>query len=208
MKILPMVASCAVLIAASATSADATTLVLGTNGGSQVLDLGGADAGLVSPGAVNANPDAALPLGGSGEFIAAEPGAPVTLDLSSFAKISSLAFIWGSADAASGYNDLTVLGKDGSTLLTYTGAQVLALAGGTVSGSQSDPLSNPWVTLKFGADQTNVGKLVFNSNAIAFEASNFTLALPEAGTWAMMIVGVGLAGGALRRRNKMTLRYS
>ena len=209
MKFVNKLLSCAAVLSCSFGVANATTLVLGANGGSHVLDLGGADAGRVTPGAVNASSTAALPLGGSGRFIAASPGNTETLNLSDFASISSLSFIWGSADNNDGNNVLDVIAKDGSTLFTYTGTQLLALDGGGsgVSGSQTAALANPWVTLNFGADAAKVGGLKFSANTIAFEASNFTLALPEAGTWAMMIVGVGLAGTALRRR-KMTVRYA
>jgi hypothetical protein len=39
----------------------------------------------------------------------------------------------------------------------------------------------------------------------AFEVANFRVAgVPEASTWAMMVMGIGAAGGAMRRRRVRT----
>lgn len=52
-------------------------------------------------------------------------------------------------------------------------------------------------------------------DSVAFETEANTpilagalAAVPEPGTWAMMIVGFGIVGGALRRRPKQSLRYA
>lgn len=37
---------------------------------------------------------------------------------------------------------------------------------------------------------------------------NFTAAVPEPGTWAMMIAGFGIVGGTMRRRQKISVRVS
>jgi hypothetical protein len=47
-----------------------------------------------------------------------------------------------------------------------------------------------------------VTQVVFSSSGNSFELDNIAVAsaVPEPATWAMMIVGFGVAGGALRRR--------
>lgn len=219
MNFFSKVALTAAAFSSSFGVANATTLTLGFNYGGYQLDLGGADAGRLTPGAVAPSGNGALPAGGSGLFVAAGPNNPFTLNLGDFLSLDSLSFIWGSADYGAGNNVLDVISKSGATLFTYTGTQLLDLThgGAGLSGNQTAALANPWVTLNFGDDAANIGGLKFSANSIAFEASNFTIGtfdpailisgVPEASSWAMMIVGVGLAGTALRRR-KVTVRYA
>ncbi|HEX8056314.1 MAG TPA: PEPxxWA-CTERM sorting domain-containing protein [Novosphingobium sp.] len=49
-----------------------------------------------------------------------------------------------------------------------------------------------------GVETYNLDNLVFGTGA----------AVPEPGTWAMMIVGIGLAGGAMRRRATAKIRFA
>lgn len=68
----------------------------------------------------------------------------------------------------------------------------------------STNLNDNTADLKILARMTN---LTGNPVALAnFSASNFT-AVPEPATWAMMIVGFGLAGAAMRRRS-VTLSFA
>ena len=49
---------------------------------------------------------------------------------------------------------------------------------------------------------------VWNSGTITITYELVNSAVPEPATWAMMIVGFGAIGGALRRRQKLTIRYA
>jgi len=149
----------------------------------------------------------AQPWGSSGNFWTVGPtdGSPGILDLSSFGAILSISFLWGSIDT---YNTLEVLGGDilAPALATFTGANV---ASGDF-GNQTLPATNRLVTLTFsGDDQTAVRNLRLSSTSNAFEVDNFTViesrlvesGVPEPATWAMMLLGFGLVGFGLRKRN-------
>jgi hypothetical protein len=191
--------SAAALLAFAAAPANASvTLTLGSNGGTALNLTGLVDAGNLFSSSIPFQH--VRPLGSTGDYIAASPsdGSPAVLDLSGFASISSLSFIWGSADQEIGWNVLDVITD--SHVYSFTGAQALAFLGG-LSSSTTDPKANPTVTLSFDGDDTHVNQLVFSANRNAFEAGNFTIrAVPEPATWAMLVVGFGLVGGQLRRR--------
>lgn len=151
-----------------------------------------------SLGGVNAQP-----FGSTGNYGTVGPteGTPGFLDLSSFNAISVISFIWGSVDS---YNTLDVIARDGVTVLaSFTGADAAV----NPNGNQSDPITNPLAFLQItGADQQNVGGLRFGATQNAFEFDNVAIAVPEPATWAMMIAGFGLVGGAMRRR-RSTVQY-
>ena len=125
----------------------------------------------------------ARPTASTGGYAALAGGAEntATLDLSSFGQIGSISFLWGTPD---GYNTLAV---DGTTF-SFTGA---GLAEGVY-------------TLTFtGADRAAVTGLTFSSSQAAFELDNVSVAaVPEPASWAMMIGGFGLVGGAARSRSR------
>ena len=51
--------------------------------------------------------------------------------------------------------------------------------------------------------------VTFNTgDRIAFNLNGFSPNLPEPATWAMMVVGVGLVGGAVRRRPRVAVRFA
>ena len=52
--------------------------------------------------------------------------------------------------------------------------------------------------------------VTFSSTGNSFEVDNLAVggAVPEPATWAMMIVGFGLVGGAMRRSRKATARVT
>lgn len=141
----------------------------------------------------------AQPFGSTGNFASVGPsdGTPGILNLAAFGTIDSITFLWGSVDT---YNTLDILDLVGNVIQSFTGSQVAALA----NGNQTDPFTNPLVTLTFtGADRTNVHRLQFSSSQNAFEFDNVsiaTAAVPEPATWMMMILGFGLIGGLVRRR--------
>ena len=146
----------------------------------------------------------AQPFGSTGNYATVGPsdGTPGLLNLSTFATISAVSFIWGSVDA---YNTLRVLDRSGIAFASFTGADVSALA----NGDQTNPATNPLVTISFtGLDAANVGSLEFSSSSNAFEFDNVAVvssAVPEPATWAMMLFGFGVVGSALRRRSRTAI---
>lgn len=155
--------------------------------------------GLVTTGSSSTG---AQPWGSTGNYWTVGPvGAvntgPGFLDLSSFAQLGSISFLWGSVDS---YNTLEVLGRANEILATFTGANVALPA----NGNQTNPATNPLVTLSFlGATQSNIGGLRLTSTQQAFEVDNFAVnAVPEPGVWAMLLVGFGFIGSALRGRKR------
>ena len=146
----------------------------------------------------------AQPFGSTGNYATVGPsdGTPGFLNLSSFATISKVSFIWGSVDT---YNTLKILDREGIVFASYTGSDVSALA----DGNTTNPFTNPLVTFSFtGFDTTNIGGFEFSSTSNAFEFDNVAVvsgAVPEPATWAMMLFGFGVVGSALRRRNRSAI---
>jgi hypothetical protein len=141
----------------------------------------------------------AQPFGSTGFYWTVGPadGTPGFLDLSGHAWIENISFIWGSTDT---YNTLDVMARDGTTVLASFTGNDAALT--FPNGDQSDPFTNPWATLHIsGADQYDIGGLRLTSTQNAFEVDNFAInGVPEPTTWAMMLLGFGAIGFAMRRR--------
>ncbi len=85
------------------------------------------------------------------------------------------------------------------------GLRDYTLQTGIVSASNS-----PIDFLNFGTTfETSAGSLVFtndNNASAAFSAS--LSAVPEPASWAMLLLGFGLMGAAIRQRAKVTVRYA
>ena len=141
----------------------------------------------------------AQPLGSTGNYWAIGPsnGGTGFLDLSSFSAISAISFLWGSADA---FNWLDVLDRGGAVLATFNGLDVAAGANGSWTAESGNPLASLSIT---GADRTNIGGLRLRATNNAFEVDNFAIgAIPEPATWAMLVLGFGVLGGAMRGRSR------
>ena len=121
--------------------------------------------------------------------------------MSAFGDIDWISFIWGSID---GYNTLEVLNAGGVAIATFTGADITV----PPDGDQSDPATNRLVKLTFtGADRTSVDRLRFSSSQNAFEFDNVAVgAVPEPGTWMLMLMGMAAVGFSMRRKEKQTVR--
>lgn len=145
---------------------------------------------------------AAQPLGSTGNYWTMGPrdGATGVMNLAGFSAIASIGFLWGSVDT---YNWVDVLARNGTVLRTFNGADV-ALA---PNGSWTAPAMNPYATIAItGADRVNIGGLRFRSTSNAFEVDNFAIgAVPEPATWAMLTLGFGVLGGAMRRRTRQAV---
>jgi hypothetical protein len=158
--------------------------------------------GLIKTGSSS---NGAQPVGSTGNYYTVGPStnSPGTVDISSFlAPIGSLSLIWGSVDT---YNTLQFIGATNNVLATFTGTQII----NSNFGNQVLPGSNPFVTFNVtGADQFLIRGLRLTSTQEAFEIDNITIgAVPEPGTWALMLLGFGFVGASLRsRKNRDTVR--
>lgn len=138
--------------------------------------------------------------GSTGNFGAVLAGGTVTaffsnLDPNGFAAVG---FVLGSLDT---YNTLTIGFADG-TSQEYVGGQIINDLT-FPSGDQIVGETNGFVT--FRSDGSRIVTLTLTSSQNSFEFDNFAVgAIPEPATWAMMIGGMGVVGGALRRRKVTT----
>lgn len=106
-----------------------------------------------------------------------------------------LSFDWGSVDS---YNTLDFLDSGMNVLASFTGCDIVV----PCDGNQSAAETNPKVIFRFtGADIHNLWGMRLSSTKDAFEIDNIA-AVPEPATWAMMLVGFGAAGFAMRRLKK------
>jgi hypothetical protein len=163
---------------------------------------------------------AAAPAGDASQYMAIATGGSVLFDLRDLgtgqSRIDSLSVYLGSIDT---YNFIDVLGLDSSGNLDSTHPLM------TIGGADLPPSNGDWynsqtnrrLTLSFDAAD-HVGGLIFRSNGVAFEfdsiavgtshvgspGQNSTAAVPEPASWAMMLGGFGMIGGAMRsRRSKL-----
>jgi hypothetical protein len=114
----------------------------------------------------------------------------------SFSARNSVSFFWGSLDT---YN--TISFSDGSS---FTGAQIAAMTGLLATGCQTLTDCNRYFTFT----GTNLTGFSLASSSNSFEITNIS-AVPEPGTWAMMILGfLGVGFTAYRRNNKQLFRFA
>lgn len=140
----------------------------------------------------------ANPLGNTTKFGYVYPNQVGTFDLTG---LTSLTFIWGSADPS---NLLKLFDINGNLVDSWLGSADLL---GDTSGSHTAVNANPFITLTFSPQEA--GYLEFSTGQIAFEVATFNLgAVPEPSTWAMMIMGIGLVGFGMRRRQKVQGKIS
>lgn len=144
----------------------------------------------------------AQPFGSSGYYYAVGPSTSTTgtIDLSSFVDITDISFLWGSVDS---YNRLEFLDSSMNLLAAFGGNDIFDPA----NGDRTDPNTNPFVTFTLvGADASNFTYLRLISPGNSFEIDNLVIApVPEAGTWAMMLLGFAAIGLAVRRQRKSEL---
>lgn len=162
--------------------------------------------GLVTSGSLSGI--RAQPYGSTGNYWTVGPsdGSPGLLDLSSFAAIGAISFIWGSVDS---YNSIDVLDRLGNVIQTFTGADAAV----NPNGNQTNPVTNPLARIAIGgADQYNIGGLRLTSTQNAFEVDNFAVAaVPEPAIWAMLLIGFAFIGGSMRgrkRQQRLRLKYA
>jgi hypothetical protein len=145
-------------------------------------------------------------------YLSANPGD--TALLQSFTGYNSVSVYWGSID---GYNTISLLDSLGNAFASYTGGDITSPA----NGDQFSANNNRRVTFTISGDTSAIYGLEFQSSAPAFEVDNIGFygpvtdtttagpdggpAVPEPATWAMMLIGFGMVGAALRIRPNTTL---
>lgn len=109
--------------------------------------------------------------------------------------VTGFQFDWGSLDS---YNTLTFVSTAGLTTVipgtTFTNP---------ANGDQHAAGTNGLFTVAGNAGET-FSSVTFASSQNSFEVDNLAVSVPEPASWALMIVGFGLAGGMVRakRRNQ------
>lgn len=167
---------------------------------------------------------------GTGNYGATFTSSSYSLDLSTTdpSGINYFGFWLSALDAG---NDLT-FSKGGTTVFTFTPAEVLALVGGNPAyfANPSGPFAGqdsaqPYVFLNFFDKSGTFDKVTFAEDpgtTGGYESDNHTVgfftkesgtpvsAAPEPASWALMIMGFGLTGSTLRRRRgaKATLNLA
>ncbi len=196
---LALVASTMAVMPAAANAAVVASLGGGTGPfvGLSQAGLGGGSVATLSGGTVynSDRPFADIPDGDvfGGNFLAAGPQAGQPATLTFVQPLSNLSFLWGSPDT---YNVLTL--TTNQNVYTYTASGLnFAVTNGDQSFSQ-------YVQFAASAGET-ISSVSFNNSqpVDAFETANFSVtAVPEPATWAMLMLGFGMVGGAARYRRR------
>ena len=201
MKLIPTLIAAAAAIAATGVSAQVAGSIGGMNDSASFLALSSSNVsgGAIYPGTQTFPSTAARPENSTpsiltvGNWVAAGPsnnnngGGDATLTLSPGTNYVS--FLWGSPDS---YNTLTVHTDAGFASFTAAALGILP-----VGGSQSQA---NYVNFTPTAGAAVITSLVFSSpSSNAFEIANVT-AVPEPGTYAMLLAGLGALVFVAKRR--------
>jgi len=155
--------------------------------------------GTVFTGSGSVGGQYAAPAGTVGNYQAVLGGATSTFTFAN--GLSKFSLYWGSVDD---YNTLQFLRADNTVMGTFSGLNFPPSG-----GNQPSNLTNRRITFGFTGAEA-VKQVRFSSSQNAFEYDTLAAAgIPEPSTWAMMILGFGLIGGAVRRRRpKVTLAFA
>jgi hypothetical protein len=140
----------------------------------------------------------APPISTVGNFLASGPSDGGNATLTFTTPTSELSFLWGSPDT---FNMLSIVTSTGT--VTFTPAQ----AG--VTPPNGDQQFAEYVDF-VGTAGTVIDSVTFESTSNAFEVSNFAVSgVPEASTWAMMVLGfLGLGFLGYRRSSNTSFRVA
>ena len=115
-------------------------------------------------------------------------------DLTSYV-VKAFEFDWGSIDS---YNTLVIHQVGGPDITIIPGTLSFPDA---ANGDQVSPGTNGLFQVTGTDGQTFTG-ITLTSGSNSFEIDNLAIAVPEPATWAMMIMGLGAMGMALRTRRR------
>jgi hypothetical protein len=124
-------------------------------------------------------------------------GGGVSIDFSALTSstVKSFEFDWGSIDS---FNTLVIHGSTGDTTIIPGSLSFPNDA----NGNQVAPGTNGLFMVNGDAGETFTG-MTLTSGQNSFEVDNLAVAgVPEPATWAMMILGLGAMGMALRNRRR------
>lgn len=108
--------------------------------------------------------------------------------------LSYFGFFYGSPDT---YNSLQLF-KGNSLLATFTGTDFAALINHSADGNQS---LGGYVNIFAQGTSEQFNKIVLKSDGNAFETDNHAvIAVPEPGTYAVLVTGLLMTAGMFRRR--------
>jgi len=118
------------------------------------------------------------------QYLSLQTGQSETV---SFAPMDTVSIYVGSLDS---YNSISFSNGE-----TFTGGQLAALTGAVDDGDQQSSSSNGRFIFNFSAPVTSV---TLSSSNIAFEVADIAGGVPEPAAWAMMLLGIGAVGAAMR----------
>lgn len=164
-------------------------------------DNGGVTGGyIIQTGSNSFGADPAV--GDQGDpYLSVLGGQTASFDFTGFnGGLSQLGLDYGSADT---YNLFTLLLSGGGTL-SFTGQDLINI--GTANGDQGSPRTNGRLTF-FANPGVLITGLQLSSSQNSLETDNYGIiaAVPEPGTWAMMLLGFGAIGFSMRRSRKAGL---
>ncbi len=126
-------------------------------------------------------------------YVLANGSASVTSVAGAFRNIS---VYLGSIDVG---NTVEVLGQGGAVLRRFSGTELSSPA--AANGNQTAQQTNRLVTFSAAGNEQLTGlRFGSSTNSLEFDNVRFSAAVPEPATWAMMILGFGVVGYAMRRR--------
>jgi hypothetical protein len=118
-------------------------------------------------------------------------GGPDVATLTTPTTISALSLYIGSVDT---WNSISFYTGDNVLINTILGPDLRAAAGGSSTVDVTDG------RFFFDLAGQNVDAVTFSSSQNSMEFDNIAASVPEPGVWAMMLLGMGGLGYALRRR--------
>ena len=111
--------------------------------------------------------------------------------------LSQVGFDYGSADD---YNTFVVFLASGGSQ-TWTGQDILNTVPAAANGDRSSMVTNGRLTFTASAGDAITGiRLLSSRNSLEIDNIGIVSAVPEPGTWAMMLLGFGAIGFTMRRR--------
>jgi hypothetical protein len=166
---------------------------------------GGATASLtpgttILPAGTNVSGASFSPAGAVGNYLAVGQSNGTTSSTLNFGTgVSQLSFLWGSPDT---YNTLLVTTNDGTMVAPIIPGGGLITANSDASFAQYIDFTTTLGTL--------ITSVTFESTSNAFEAANFAVtAVPEASTWAMIVLGfLGVGFVAYRKKSGPSFRFA